>query len=297
MKVFSFSFFLFLSANIAAQDFASIESMMVPLQHIIGNGDTDLDRERASESFREKLLQIIGTPGGYNYPFSNLAKLGKVSSPDGAFRLIGWNVPQTSGKYIYHTFLLYPEGKGFVEFKDNAELTHSDELRTYTAQEWYGALYYHIQPVNLKKETYYVLLGWDGNNKSSNKKVMDALQLDKKGEIIFGRPIFASERGIRSRRIWEYAKDVQMTLNYLSEKEAFVFDDMQPRVGYALGNYAYYGPGNTHNAYRLVKGIWELELNTEMSRPKSAETKSQFNFPARPDLNKKREPAPAQDGK
>ncbi len=282
---------------IVSQDFPGLESMMVPLQHIIGNGDTDEERVAASASFRSKLIDILDAPGGTDYPFNNLAKLGKVSSPDGAFRLLGWNVPMNNGTYSYYVFVVFPEGKGYVELLDNATLTHDDELRSYSAEEWYGALYYAIQPVQWKNDKYYVLLGWDGNSKTSNKKVIETMQIQKKGRITFGKQVFGSEKGVRYRRVFEYAKDVQMTLKYLPEKEAFIFDEMQPRLGYAVGNYAYYGPGTTHNAYRLVKGVWELELNTDMSRPKSEEGKSQFNFPDRPDLNKIRNPSGTPDGK
>jgi hypothetical protein len=289
MKLYTVALCGLLSLSISAQDLSQLESLMVPLQHLIANAPTDEERTAASQAFREKLLQILASPEAFDYPFANLAKLGKLTSPDGTFRLISWNVPHTDGTYRYHCFVLYPGTKGYTELVDAATLQRSDEMRTYTSSDWYGALYYHIQPVVEKKSTYYILLGWDGNNKTTNQKLIDAMVVAKDGSITFGKPVFASENGIRHRRVFEYAKEVQMTLTYLPEKEAFVFDDLQPRVGYAVGNYAYYGPSEQHHAYRLVKGIWELEYNTDMRRPKSAESGAQFNFPERPNLNRKRE--------
>ena len=43
------------------------------------------------------------------------------------------------------------------------------------ASKWYGMLYYKIVPVKIKRKKYYTLLGWDGNDKITAKKIIDVL--------------------------------------------------------------------------------------------------------------------------
>ena len=53
-------------------------------------------------------------------------------------------------------------------------------------QHWYGCLYYGIHAFSKRKDTWYVLFGYDFNNKFSHKKLLDVLTFDRKGKPSFG---------------------------------------------------------------------------------------------------------------
>lgn len=278
-------FCLFFQLGAIAQELTSLEEKMVEYQNVIGSSELDSERLDAARELRETWISAFALDSTFDYSFSRLDKVGVLMSPDKEFKLINYNVPMRDGSYRYYAFVLFPNGK-YTELLDRAELSDSDSDRTYTNEDWYGALYYHIQLVKHKRDVYYTLIGWDGNSALSNKKVLDVIEIGKRGKITFGKPIFAVENGYAHRRIFEYAKNAQMTLTYLSVKAAIVFDVLEPRLSGAEGNPAYYGPGTSHNAYRLEDGKWILQENIDMSRPKSEEGKAQFNFPDRPDLDR-----------
>ena len=60
----------------------------------------------------------------------------------------------------------------------------------------------------------YVLLGWEGNNKFSNKKVLECLYFNNKGEPMFGKSVFESNRMNKRRVIFEYSKEAYLMLRY-----------------------------------------------------------------------------------
>ena len=84
---------------------------------------------------------------------------------------------------------------GFRKFKNNialGETAFSNErfvnsLKLNNSQ-WIGALYYSLTPFKRGKKDYYLLLGWDGNDERSNRKIMDVLSISK--SLTFGAPIF-----------------------------------------------------------------------------------------------------------
>ncbi len=283
-----FSLLLLISISLHAQDLQSLEAEMAALQVTVGSALTDDERLKASEELQDKFEKAFKADEAFTYPFELLYKVGKFDSGDGAFRLFNWNIPHLDGTNTYKAFLLFPNGK-YTELVDTEELTHADETKTFTHKNWYGALYYYIQPITDKDGTYYTLLGWDGGNKKTNKKVIDALVIDKRGRVELGKLVFETEDGMRHRQVFEYAKDAQMLLSYLPPKDAIVYQVLAPIKGSAEGNYAFYGPSTAYNGLRLNKGIWELEKEIDMSRPKSVERKPHFDFPDRPDLNRKRE--------
>jgi hypothetical protein len=93
-----------------------------------------------------------------------------------SFRIITWNIPLNNGTFRYF---------GFVELQSDTlfRLQETENGRAglmndvLPAPDWYGALYYSLIVTRFEKISYYTLLGWDGNDPSSNRKVVDMLSL------------------------------------------------------------------------------------------------------------------------
>ncbi len=265
-----------------------IEAEVATLQLRIGEAPTDEERLRASEQMKEVLISSFEMEEMFNRTFPTWNKLGTLISPDNAFRLFNWNIPMKDGSYKYCALILFPDKK-YRQLNGGKSLTANDERRVFTADDWYGALYYHIMPVKHRGDTFYTLMGWDGHNALSNKKMLDAMWFDKKNEPRFGKAVFNhGGKDNRMRRVFEYTKSGNMTLAYLPEKEVLVYNVLIPKPGATEGNYSMYMAGTEYDGYRLKGGEWQHEEGVDMSRPKSEENKAQFNFPARPDLNRTR---------
>lgn len=279
--------FLCASLSAIAQDMAAFEARMVNWLEAVGNAPSDRERIEASGKLTSVLLASFEREEAFTYAFPQLRRMGTMVSPDGAFRLFNWNIPMEDGTYRYRATLLFPDGS-HRSLSGVGSPTLALEERVLEASDWYGALYYQIEPVKVKNETWYTLMGWEGNNKLSTKKVLDVLWFDDNRNPFFGKPIFYSAEGVKHRRVFEFAKDAKMTLAYLPAKEAIVFDLLEPLAGAAEGNYAFYAPSTSHSGYRWKKGAWHHVETIDMSRPKSEAGKAQFNFPERPDLERKR---------
>ena len=260
---------------------------MVDLQEDIIDGKTDEIRETASQNLRDLLIKAFAEDGVFEYPFENLFRVASITSPDKAFRLFNWNQPHLDGTYSYYAFILLPQKGDYIELEDNGELTKDLENKTLKASNWYGALYYEIFPVHHKKESYYVLMGWDGNNRLSNKKVLDVLSLDKKGNVTLGKPVFQTATGMSHRQVLEYAKQARVNLRFMASKDAIIYDRLEPEKAGLAGQYAYYIPSTAYNGYKLNKeGTWDLIEFIDMSRPESEEKGAEFNFPDRVRFNR-----------
>jgi len=270
------------------QSLPELEKEMAALQDIVGKGATPTERLEASANFEKLLVEAFEIKEAFDYAFFSLPKVVKHTPDDGAFRIFNWNIPLENDEHTYRMYLLFPNGD-YKRFDDSKSLEHEDESVSLNAEDWYGALYYEIHPVKVKRNTYYTLIGWDGNNGLTTKKVLDALVLGKKKKVSLGIPIFEKEGKLMHRRVFEYATDVVMNLRWLEPKEMIIFDHLEPKSQNLEGNYAFYGPSTTYDGYEWENDQWTFNEHVDMSRPKGSESGAQFNFPDRPDLNRKRD--------
>jgi hypothetical protein len=286
MKALTLLFFILFSGIGRAQDVSDIEAQISNLQETLGGASSQDARLQASSEIKDLLHRAMEVEGFYDYPFTSLSSVSTLKSPDGRFRFFNWSVPMDDGSHKYECLVLESSGK-IIEFKDEIDLKPGEYDETLDPEEWYGAIYYYIHPVSQGKQDYYVLLGWDGASELTSKKVIDVLELSKKGEVSLGKKVFQFDDDLVSRRVFEYSNEVIMTLKYMDPKDALVFDDLQPTEPGLEGEYAFYGPSESHDAYQLnKKGLWDLIEGFDMSRPESEDTGLPFNFPQRPDLDK-----------
>jgi hypothetical protein len=212
-----------------------------------------------------------------------------LQSPDQKFRIFNWNVPLEDGGHRYNCVIVTYDAK--KEMSKVFELTQAEsvsqpESANLTDKKWLGALYYEIVPVKTGKQVYYVLLGWDGNNNLSNKKIAETLQFQS-GRPKFGLPVFKSEKKTAKRLVFEYKEDAIFSLGYYPELKSIVFDNLGPLHPSLEGQYSQYVPMQTFDAYVLNKGKWEFKTDIDFKRSKKEKDKP-WNDPGKPDMNRKR---------
>lgn len=246
------------------------ELMLRVLGDSITKGSNDLSREAAISEFNARFFDLLADPATFDYPFDSIKTVSKVKSADGKVRIYSWiQQSRTTGNYKYFGVVQKKDLKtgkikviGLVELKS---ATHDAENIEFKADTWFGAVYYDIIEKKSGKNTYYYLLGWHGNDRLTNKKVIDVLFFDPWDNITFGAPVFSDEsKKLKYRIIFEFSAQAVMLLRYEKSKKMIVFDHLSPTSPSAKGQFQYYGPDFTYDGFYFKKGIWYYRKNLDL---------------------------------
>ncbi len=219
--------------------------------------------------FLKHMNYALRVQGSYNFKFDSLKSVSIIYSPDNVFRIISWNLVLNDERFHYYGVIQYnPEY--YKKIKDTANLRpfyplidrsekFTNVLDTTVDQNfWWGANYYKIIPVKTKKQTYYTLLGWNGHNARSNKKVVESLYFEK-NKPMFGAPIFdlLYKRPLK-RMVFEFANNATMTLRYEEKKGYLIYESVVPTRPQDQGHPETYLPDGSYDYLLFNKktGIW-----------------------------------------
>lgn len=252
-----------------AQNTVSFEDQIAEL-NVLGKqiltSETDEAKHNVNAKYNTVLKTLIETENSFNYNFEALKTISILQANN--LKIYNWAVPLTDGTYEYYGYLQIKTGKDnyrVVELVDKSENTKLPETRVLTNKNWYGALYYKIIHSKKLGNDTYTLLGWDGNNLLTNKKIIDVVTTSEKGIIKFGASIFKTEKKTKKRIIFEYAENVVMSLKYHKDIEKIVFDVLAPSNSSLKGIYEYYGPSlETFDAFYMDKKKWVYEKDIDI---------------------------------
>lgn len=231
-----------------------------------GNYD-DADRIHINDSIRLILGRYVRSDTVFGHRFGDLRHLGQVTSPDSIIKIISWNIVLNNQPGLYNCYLIKKQDKG----KENTvyELFTKYDFKpvkadtTYTISDWYGALYYDLKPVVVDKERCWVLLGIDYGNPEITRKIVEVLNFNPDGSIVFGKKWFDSGEKRRFRVVFEYAANAMMSLRFRSDN-SIIFDHLVPFTASKINDYRYYGPDYSFDAYNYLNGIWKLAINVDV---------------------------------
>ena len=228
------------------------------------NADSDSLKLSLCNKIQQTFQKILHEEESFAYPFAQLDKMGKLFSPDRTFRIYNWNCVLADGTYKYFGLIQRKQKE-----KINVEILEDNELKTemesiHKSEDWIGALYYQIIPFKSKGQLAYLLLGWDGNNFITNKKIIEILSFTKDGKAQFGMPIISWRGKVLSRVVFEYAKQARMSLQYHEKEKRIVFDHLAPSSPRYQNQFEYYGPDFSYDALQYRKGKWELVENIDV---------------------------------
>lgn len=237
---------------------------------------TDAKKLEASDVFVERFKEVLSDEASFTNPFGSL-QMAKLTAPDEKFRLYNWNVNLDNGKERYYAIIQVPKRNKVVliELQDKSDEITGPEQAVLNQKKWYGALYYEI--VKEKKSSQYMLLGWDGYSKTSNKKIIETMSLNGQN-VRFGAPILRKGKLSKKRVIFEYAEDAVMHLRYEPKSKRIIFDHLAPIGNHIEKENAFFAPDLTFDAYAFKKGKWNFQDNIEFLRPKTGKDKD-FNYP------------------
>jgi hypothetical protein len=250
--------------KVSAQDtlMSYREGQLVSLLTDLRAAKDDAEKEEKNTLFLDYFRETLAEKSAYAYPFSQLKTVGIIDSPDGLLRIVNWNIEQDDETQKYCGFVLKKDERKdeilVTELKDNsAELPLRPE-EILTADNWYGALYYKIIPIEKGSKTVYTLLGWDGNSSSSNVKLIDVLYFTG-SQLKLGSPIFKLKDQVLKRVFYEHSERAVMSLRYEEEYKRIIFDHLSPESPNLKGFYAYYIPDLSYDAFVLDGAKWLLK--------------------------------------
>ncbi len=252
-----------------------LDSYRDTLKHIIKNlytAQADSVKHKYNEQLLTTFNRALKMQGSFAYPFDSISDIGILNSPDYLIRIFNWNIPLTNGTHEYYGFILAKqiqvkkvglfkkisiESYKTFPLKDISATIKNPENYSGDNNKWFGMLYYSIIPKKVKnKKTYYTLLGWDGNDKFSNKKMIDVLTFDNKGVPQFGATIFNTTKGMKKRVVFEYNANCTMSLKYSKVKDSIIFDHLVPSETQLEGQYQYYCTDFTYDGFGFKNGKW-----------------------------------------
>lgn len=172
--------------------------------------------------------------------------------------------------YNYFGFTQYQRNKknklkNFVyKLNNKSKEIGKDELSKLDSNNWIGCVYYQIIAPEKRKDQTHVLIGWDGNNWRSTKKIIETFSFNNKGEISFGEKVIRYNLGTdkrpkvvsKARLIFEYNGEVSMTVSYNSNLKKIIFDHLMPSDPKLADLYFTYAPDFTYDALKYEKRKW-----------------------------------------
>lgn len=268
-------------------------------QEILNNDSLEYKLE-INLVFQKRLYNILQREDSYDYKFANLKTVSRIYPEDNSFRIFTWYITDLTYKMCHYYGMVQrkittKDGKTkivVIPLIDKTDNLPAAESTVLTAENWMGALYYvpknkefgvttyegktyRYNPIKKKeiKEKYkfYVLLGWNGHDISTNYKIIDTINFEDKEDtsiVTFGLPIFYFSKVPKSRVVLEYSDNSSVTLNYAKvikkgflgfkkKKEMIVFDHIVMPKNTRPTAYWQAGPDGTYDALCFYNKFFE----------------------------------------
>ena len=239
--------------------FLQYELKLQALQNKLFTTKNDSLKIKYNKEFLAVLDTALSAELSFYYPFDSLTQIARLTSPDNKFRIINWNIYKDNGAYFYFGFLqsFVSKDKKYECFKlvDKSAGIKNPETYIGEPDKWFGMLYYGKI---IKNDDYYTLLAWDGNDKVTQKKFIEILYFKDNGDPLFGKDVFKMSKKNPRRIIFEYSSEITMSLKYNEDKGMIIFDHLAPKDAFMEGQYQFYGPDFSYDAFDYSKGKWKF---------------------------------------
>lgn len=219
--------------------------------------ETDSLKIKYALSAADILEKSLNEKGVFGYNFYKIKNLSSVVSSDGRVRVLTFGIALNSGRYAYHGFILYFNGKTVRSTrlkeadKEGLDLSHADMQ----SQNWFGAVYYEINRFGDSKHPVYALCGWDGADMFVNRKVLEQVVFTPSGTPRFGGKFQNEISADNTRLVFTYTEKAAMSLSYDKKMKAIIGDHLNAPPQFR-GNPRFYGPDMTFDGFYYEGGHW-----------------------------------------
>jgi len=221
------------------------------------------ERFRADSNFVRGLVRALKVSNSFYYPFDSLRTISHLYAPDSTFRIFTWQLKKDEYVYLQKGAIQMntPSGelKLFPLF-DFSMYTGKPLDSVRTKDNWIGAIYYKMIMKENNGKKYYTLLGFDDFSVSSNKKWMEILTFNGRGEPVFGAPVISfkddtTKKPVQTRFNIEYKKEANTLLNYDPELDMIVFDHLISETDEPAKKNTYI-PDGSYEGFKWTNGQW-----------------------------------------
>jgi hypothetical protein len=235
------------------------------------NTNSDDERLRLNDSVKVIIDSYAISDSVFVYKFSGLRYLGQILSPDSQVKIITWNLILREGGNKYFCYIIRRGERGMPNAVYKLTGENREEKpevdRVYSEKEWYGALYYALQPFKKDKQTHYLILGLDYGSSPITRKIIDVLTFTPEGAIVFGNNCFSKGENLSSRVVIEYFSEGVISLRMLSAKSV-VFDHLASISDDKKSDPEFMGSDYSFDGYALKKGLWRFVSNVDARNKK-----------------------------
>lgn len=266
-------FIFILNGNVNSQTNLNNDSTGIQLQKLASLIQEDTlasNRLRADSIFTRALVQTLKNPFSFKYTFDSLTAIKHISSPDGRFKFFSWQVDLGDGTYRQRGAMQLPSSDGklkLLPFFDNSDFVQNNTLGVYDRKKWIGAIYYDIIPIQYQGTTIYTLLGFDENNMSVSKKIIEVLHFEN-DEPILGGNFFTYPNdptypiGIVDRFIYSFKKGSNAVIKYEKLQNRIIISELASTEN-DLKKQESLVPSGNFKYFAWINGKWEMSKNDE----------------------------------
>lgn len=281
------------------------EKSIKPIIDLVFDAPTDNERFNANEKLLESLGNILSQSKSFSYPFSDLKRISILKSKDNKFRIFTWAVVDQEGFYENYGYIQSYNAKNneydLYRLYDKSDEIFNPEIAKCDDENWYGAVYYELITSENEGRKYYTLLGFNGNNIYTKKRVIEPISFrGSNSKPEFGLSVFFKERE-RKRYIFEYnpetnfilkwdnqyyeSKTPKKTFNifdfftrskpkavnnlknqppdprFLMLEDLIIYEVLEPLYQGMEGMYQFYVGSGIINGFKFERGRWRLVEN------------------------------------
>lgn len=254
---------------------------------------TDNERYLASEQAVAELSAALDEEESERWRWQLPQVASVLTSPDGQLRIFTWAVVRDNGEFeCFGAVQFYNQKEEEYQYRllhDKSEEIMNREESVLSADNWFGAIYQDIIQTSHDGRTFYTLLGWNGVDLLTDRRVIEPVIL-RGGEPQFGAPLFRRERNQR-RIVLEYKEGAAVQLAFEEQfveevvrervkvkgtnryrtdekrkthkEKMIIFDEVEPQVMGMDGLFQYYVPSGNELAYAFIDGKWELRSGAQ----------------------------------
>jgi len=285
--------------------FSKVEDSINKISSLIVSSINDNDKYLKNDLLKDYLFTSLLKEKSFNYKFDSLKYLKVLQPEDNSFRIFTWTLKNEDGVYENFGYIQkYNETKKnyiIYTLNDKSELYASSENSIGDAENWFGAVYYKIIATKYNNTIYYTLLGWDGNNKYKQRKVIEVLTFKGNNKPNFGSKIFKKYKNKNAARIvFEYSTTSVLNLKFDTQfyqektkkrdpitkqyimkgikSDMIVFDRLSPLNESLKDVYEYYvAESNEQDGFIDVDGKWVFFENIDARNKTNLDNKNNKN--------------------
>jgi hypothetical protein len=225
-------------------------------------GRTAADRFEADSHFTKMFVRALKITHSFDYPFDSLITISKLTPPDGSFNIFTWQMVINDHVVRQHGAIQMKTKDGSLNLFpliDKSDVTYNMADTIGNNFGWIGAVYYRLIEKQAFGKNYYTLLGYDENNLSSNKKIVEVLAFNN-GQPLFGGSYFSFQdhdiaKQFGSRLILEYKKNASPRLTYNEDQDMIIYEHLISESGEPQKKYTYI-PDGDYEGLQWRNGKW-----------------------------------------